>query len=485
MNAITRRQSAERLARADTPGALHVRATPHNLEAEQALLGAILVNNEAHDRVSGFLEAHHFYDPLHHQIYETLSKLIASGKQATPITLRTFFENAEPIDATTTVPVYLGKLAINATTIINARDYARTIHHLYTRRQLIIIGEDVVNRAFDSPVDFSPKEQIEEVETRLFSLAERGSNERADVSLADAMGIAIDDVQAAYSRLDGLAGVSTGIPPLDEKTGGVVASDLVILAGRTSMGKTALAVNIALNLARADISVGFFSLEMAASQLAMRTLAEASGVPSWDLRRGKITEADMRNLLKAAERFSGLPLRIDQSGGLTMAQLASKARRMCRKRGCKVLFVDYLQLIGGSVYRGHNRTQEITEVTTGLKSLAKELGVCVVALAQLSRAVEGRDNKRPQLSDLRESGSIEQDADLVWFVFREEYYLERERPGGADEVAFQKWSDRMSAARGKAEIIIGKQRHGPLDTVPLDFDAASMTFKAPAVGGAS
>jgi replicative DNA helicase len=479
---------------AASPDALPFRAAPHNLEAEQALLGAILVNNEAHDRVSGFLEPHHFYDPLHQQIYETAAKLIATGKQATPITLKTFFENAEPIDATLTVPQYLGRLAANATTIINARDYGRTVYDLAIRRQLIVIGEDVVNKAYDSPVDFPPKEQIEEAETRLFSLAETGKYGQGFLTFSNALTTAIEMAGNAYKRDGHLSGIATHFSGLDGKMGGLQASDLIILAGRPSMGKTALATNIAFNVARARLRslaakpdltpgdpghdgavVGFFSLEMSAEQLATRILSEQAGIPSERIRRGMIDEPEFKRLVEASQEMATMPLFIDQTGGISIAQLASRARKLKRQQGLGLLIVDYLQLMVGMSKRGENRVQEVSEITTGLKALAKELNVPIIALSQLSRAVENREDKRPQLADLRESGSIEQDADIVMFVFREEYYLERLKPTeGTPE--FSEWFAKMNQTSGKAEVIIGKQRHGPIGTVPLQFDGNVTRF---------
>jgi replicative DNA helicase len=489
-----RRKPAETAGTGPSPDALPFRAAPHNLEAEQALLGAILVNNEAHDRVSSFLEAHHFYDPLHQQIFETLSKLIASGKQATPITLRTFFETAEPIDATTTVPVYLGKLAVNATTIINARDYGRTIHDLYTRRQLIIIGEDVVNNAFDSSVDLPPKLQIEEAETRLFSLAETDKYGQGFLAFNNALTTAIEMAGNAYKRDGHLSGIATRFTGLDGKMGGLQSSDLIVLAGRPSMGKTALATNIAFNVARARAQslgqstemppedprhdgavVGFFSLEMSAEQLATRILSEQAGIPSEKIRRGMIDEPEFKRLVEVSQEMAAIPLFIDQTGGLSIAQLSARARKLKRQQGLGLLIVDYLQLMTGTSSKSDNRVQEVSQITTGLKALAKELNIPIIALSQLSRAVENREDKRPQLADLRESGSIEQDADIVMFVFREEYYLERLKPQEGT-IEFQDWMAKMQQVSGRAEVIIGKQRHGPIGTVQLQFDGNVTRF---------
>jgi replicative DNA helicase len=494
MTETARRKPAEAPGGAASPDALPFRAAPHNLEAEQALLGAILVNNEAHDRVSSFLEPHHFYDPLHQQIYETASKLIASGKQATPITLKTFFETAEPIDAGLTVPQYLGRLAANAATIINARDYGRTIHDLATRRGLILIGEDVVNAAYDSPVDFPPKEQIEEAETRLFSLAETDKYGQGFLNFNTALTHAIEMAGNAYKRDGHLSGIATRFVGLDGKMGGLQPSDLIVLAGRPSMGKTALATNIAFNVARARAEsltaksellpddpshdgavVGFFSLEMSSEQLATRILSEQAGIPSEKIRRGMINEDEFRELVTVSQRMASIPLYIDQTGGISIAQLAARARRLKRQHGLGLLVVDYLQLMTGMSKRGDNRVQEVSEITNGLKALAKELNVPIIALSQLSRAVEQRDDKRPQLSDLRESGSIEQDADIVMFVYREEYYLERTKPAEGT-IEFQDWQSKMSIISGKAEVIIGKQRHGPIGTVQLQFDGSVTRF---------
>ena len=470
-------------ARADGP--LDFRQAPHNIDAEQALLGAILVNNEAMDRVSAFLDMSHFYDPLHAQIFEIAGKLIQAGKQATPVTLRTFFETAEPIDDTLTVPQYLGRLAANATTIINSADYGRTIYDLSTRRALIMIGEEMVTTAYDSPVDFPPETQIQEAEGRLYELAESGKYGQGFQTFGHALTDAIQMANAAYQRDGHLSGVSTGLKDLDAKMGGLQASDLIVLAGRPSMGKTALATNIAYNIAKkyetekqADGAlkvinggvVGFFSLEMSAEQLATRILSEQAEISSEKIRRGMITEEEFRRLVAVSQEMARIPLFIDQTGGITIAQLAARARKLKRQHGLGLLVVDYLQLLSGSSRNSNaNRVQEITEITTGLKALAKELGCPIMALSQLSRQVEQREDKRPQLSDLRESGSIEQDADVVMFVYREEYYVERTKPNeGTAE--FAEWQQKMMMATGKAEVIIGKQRHGPVGSVQLSFE---------------
>ncbi|MGB2932149.1 MAG: replicative DNA helicase [Methyloceanibacter sp.] len=466
-----------RPAPAETPT---FRAPPHNLEAEQALLGAILVNNEACDRVSSFLKAEHFFDPLHGRIYDHAAKLIWAGKRATPITLKTFFQAEEPVGELT-VPQYLGRLAANATTIINAEDYGRTIYDLAIRRDLIQIGEDMVNVAFDAPIDAPPAVQIEDTEQKLYELAETGKYGSGFEPFTTALTDAIDMAANAYRRDGGLSGLATGFNDLDQRMGGLQASDLIIVAGRPSMGKTALATNIAYHVARAytrdpesekaldGAVVGFFSLEMSAEQLATRIIAEQSYIPSERIRRGRIEADEFDRIVEASQELQNLPLYIDQTGGITVAQLAARARRLKRQRDVGLIVVDYLQLLSGSSRRAsEGRVQEVSEITTGLKALAKELHVPVLALSQLSRQVENREDKRPQLADLRESGSIEQDADVVLFVFREEYYVERRQPRENTE-EHKQWQTEMELVTGKADVIIGKQRHGPTGTVRLQF----------------
>jgi replicative DNA helicase len=465
------------------------RSPPLNVEAEQALLGAILVNNDAFDRVSDFLKPEHFVEEIHRRIYEIAGSLIRAGKVATPITLKTFL--GEHDLGGVTVQQYLARLAAEATTIINAFDYGRTIHDLAVRRELIQIGEDVVNVAYDAPVDSTPRDQIEEAERRLYAVAEGGRYDGGFQRFSDALKTAVDMAAKAYERDGHLSGLATGLSELDHKLGGLQASDLVIVAGRPGMGKTALATNIAFNIAKAyrgEIRpdgttaaidggrVGFFSLEMSAEQLATRIIAEQSGVPSYKIRRGDITENDFQHVAEAVREMQSIPFYIDQTGGISIAQLTARARRLKRQRGLDLLVVDYLQLLAGSrAARNDNRVQELTEITTGLKALAKELNVPILALSQLSRQVEQRDDKRPQLSDLRESGSIEQDADVVMFVFREEYYLENRKPREGTE-EFPEWQRKMDEMHGKAEVIIGKQRHGPTGTVELQFEASLTRF---------
>jgi replicative DNA helicase len=465
------------------------RTPPANVEAEQALLGAILINNDAYDRVSDFLKPEHFVEEIHRRIYEIAGSLIRSGKLASPITLKTFLGEHD-LGQGLTVQQYLARLALEATTIINAHDYGRSIRDLSVRRELIKIGEDVVNVAFDSPVDASPREQIEDAEKRLYQIAEGDRYGGGFQTFSDALKAAVDMAARAYERDGHLSGVATGMNDLDHKMGGLQASDLIIIAGRPGMGKTAFATNVAFNIAKAwrgEVGangqtltvdggiVGFFSLEMSAEQLATRIIAEQSQVPSYKIRRGDITEEDFHRVSQAMMDMQRIPFYIDQTGGLSIAQLVARARRLKRQRGLDLLVVDYLQLLSGSKSKSDNRVQELTEITTGLKALAKELNVPILGLSQLSRQVESRDDKRPQLSDLRESGSIEQDADVVIFVYREEYYLKNKepRPGSEEHIA---WMSEMERQHGRAEIIIGKQRHGPTGTVELAFEAEFTRF---------
>ncbi len=466
------------------------RTAPHNLEAEQALLGAILINNEAFYRVSDFLEPSHFGEPIHGRIYEITAEIIRAGKTATPVTVKTFLP-AEFRVGDLNGQQYLARLAAEATTILNAGDYGRTIYDLALRRSLILIGEDMVNIAYDAPVDMAPRTQIEDAERRLFELAESGRFEGGFTNFEAALTHAIDMASAAYKRDGHLSGIASGLSDLDRLVGGFQSSDLVIVAGRPGMGKTALATNIAFNIAAAwrgetgangEVKtvnggiVGFFSLEMSAEQLATRIIAEQTMIPSSDIRRGSIHEDQFARIVEVSRQIQRIPLYIDQTGGLSIAQLAARARRLKRQRGLDVLVVDYIQLLqGGSRRGGENRVQEVTEITNNLKALAKELNVPILALSQLSRQVEQREDKRPQLSDLRESGSIEQDADVVMFVFREEYYLKNRKPKEGTEEFF-KWQAEMEAQAGRAEVIVGKQRHGPTGVVELQFEADVTRF---------
>jgi replicative DNA helicase len=466
------------------------RSAPHNIEVEQALLGAILVNNEAFYRVSDFLEPEHFFEPLHQKIYKDIGSLVRAGKAATPITLKTFLP-ADLDIAGLNGSQYLARLATEATTVINAADYGRTIYELALRRALIGIGEVMVNVAYDAPVELGPQAQIEDAERRLYELAETGRYDGGFQRFAQALTTAVENAARAYERDGKLSGIATGLRDLDRMMGGLQPSDLVVLAGRPGMGKSSLATNIGYNIAKAwrgDVRpdghitsvnggiVAMFSLEMSAEQLATRIIAEQSGIPSSRIRRGEIESSDFDRIAETAREMESIPFYIDETGGLSIAQLAARARRLKRQKGLDILIVDYIQLIRGSNGRPNdNRVQEVTEITGALKGLAKELRVPIIALSQLSRKVEERDDKRPQLSDLRESGSIEQDADVVMFIFREGYYLQNREPRPDTEDHF-KWRAEMDAAHGKADIIIGKQRHGPTGTIELQFEADLTRF---------
>jgi replicative DNA helicase len=470
------------------PGDAPLRVVPHNIEAEQALLGAVLMNNEAFDRVSDFLDPSHFYEGIHGEIYDVARTMIRAGKSANPITLKSYIPERDL--GGTSVARYLVQLVTSVTTTINAAEYGRIVYEMAMRRTLITIGDEISQRAFDAPPDDAPRQQIETAERQLYALAESGRYEGGFQSFDKALKTALDMAAAAYRRDGGLSGIATGLRDLDGQMGGLQKSDLIIIAGRPAMGKTSLATNIAYNIARifkprrkedgsieaADGGrVGFFSLEMSAEQLATRIIAEQSSVSSSDIRRGKIQHDEFIRISEAAAEMQRAPLFIDQTGGISIAQLTARARRLKRQHGLDLIVIDYLQLLAGSGRRSDNRVQELTEITTGLKALAKELEVPVIALSQLSRQVENRDDKRPQLSDLRESGSIEQDADVVMFVYREEYYLKGKEPTpGTPE--HMTWQDEMAKVHGRAEVIIGKQRHGPTGTVQLQFDASVTRF---------
>jgi replicative DNA helicase len=468
------------------PGAedIRLREPPHNFEAEQALLGAILVNNAAYQRVAEFLRPEHFADPLHGKLFDSLSRLIERGQVVSAVTLKTYVEQDEDMKAAGGGAAYLARLAAASVHVIDAAAFGRAVHDLYLRRQLIDLGEGVVNGAFGSDVEDTALSQIEGAEKRLYDLASSGQTEGGFKPFRAALTEATVAAEAAYHRAGQLTGVATGLFQLDQLLGGLHRSDLIILAGRPSMGKSSLATNIGFHAARAyreehgedgkpkvadGAVVGFFSLEMSAEQLATRIIAEQAYIPSERIRRGRIESEEFDRIVEVSQELQNLPLFIDQTGGITVAQLAARARRLKRQRDIGLIVVDYLQLLSGSSRRAtEGRVQEVTEITTGLKALAKELHVPVLALSQLSRQVENREDKRPQLADLRESGSIEQDADVVLFVFREEYYVERRQPRENTEEHI-KWQQEMDMVTGKAEVIIGKQRHGPTGTVRLQF----------------
>jgi replicative DNA helicase len=472
-------------------GDLSPRIPPHNYEAEMALLGAILANNLTFDKVNEFLRPDHFADALHGRIYEAAGKLIERGQIANALTLKSLFDQ-DPALLEHGGAQYLARLAASVVTIINAEDYGRAIHDLHLRRQLIDLGEVMVNTAHDHDLDLPATGQIETAEEKLFRLAETGDTENGLRPLTEALTGAINMAEAAVKREGHVTGVTTGLVDLDKKLGGLQPSDLVILAGRPSMGKTALATNIAFNAALAHKlapenggRVAFFSLEMSAEQLATRILAEQTGISSDRIRRGEISrDDDFSRLVIAAQDLQTLPMHIDDTPGLSVPAMRTRARRLKRRQGLGLIVVDYLQLMRSPAgLRSENRVQEVSEITRGLKAIAKELEVPVLALSQLSRAVEQRDDKRPQLADLRESGSIEQDADVVMFIFREQYYHERGEPKQRDDESSEKFAERHSRwlERGErvhnvAEVNIAKQRHGPIGTVELYFDGMVTKF---------
>ncbi|HXP77427.1 MAG TPA: replicative DNA helicase [Stellaceae bacterium] len=480
---------------AETP----YRTPPHNTEAEQALLAAILVNNAAFHRVSEFLLPEHFAEGVHGRIFAAIGKLIERGQIANPVTLKNLFDQDTALQEIGGGE-YLARLARSVVTIINAEDYGRTIYDLYLRRELITLGEDVVNEAFAHDLERDAVNQIEVAEKRLFDLATTGRSERGFQPFEQALITAIELAADAFKRDGRIVGVATGFTELDKLLGGLHPSDLVVLAARPSMGKSALATNIAFHAARNHRTietpdgkkktedgavVAFFSLEMSSEQLATRILSEESGVPSHLIRRGEVKAEDFEKFVQTSHVLANLPLYIDDSPALSIAAVRTRARRLKRQRGLDLVIVDYLQLLHGSGEgtAGESRVQEISEITRGLKALAKELNVPVLALAQLSRAVEQREDKRPLLSDLRESGSIEQDADVVMFIFREEYYLHRSEPVQRPDESLEKFGDRhdrwkelCEKAYGRAEIIVGKQRHGPIDNVTLRFDGDTTKF---------
>lgn len=470
---------------------------PSNTDAEKGLLGAFLISNRAIELVPD-LRAEHFFHPLHGDIFDAISAEIFSGNTVSATTLAPRFRNVK-IDHKTTGAQYLGSLILAATTPASVREYAQTVIDLAQRRALIVVAEDLSARAFDDTDATSPAQLIEDAEKALFRVATRGTSGR-ETSLKDAAQSAVEAIAKAH-RLGGrIDGIQTGFYDLDDKLGGLGNGNLIILAGRPSMGKTALATNIATNVARGlpwtnpatgkveparPTHVHFFSQEMTASELALRQIADLSGVSSHELRRGNVDENQFRDAVEAAKRLGEMPMTIDETGGITISSLSTKARREKRRNGTGLIVIDYLQLMQGSGTKGSNRVQDVTEITTGLKALAKELNVPVIALSQLSRNVESREDKRPQLSDLRESGSIEQDADVVLFVYRDEYYIERAQPPDGSP-GHAEWRARLTAAKGLAEVIAAKQRHGPLGAVQMHFDGARTRFSdlAKHVGGA-
>ncbi len=476
---------------------LSQRLPPSNVQAEQALLGALLANNKAYERVSEFLAPEHFADPIHGRIYQAIARRIEQGQLADAVTLKAEFEHSgvlEEVGGT----AYLAQLLTAMVGIINAGEYGRAIHDAWLRRQLIDLGETVVNRAFGADAELTGKEQVEAAEQALFDLATRGGSDGGFISFERALTEAIQSAERAFHRSGGVSGLSTGLRDLDLKTGGLHPSDLMILAGRPGMGKTALATKIGFGAARALVeearrkggdavpqgSVAIFSLEMSAEQLATRLLAEEARISGDRIRRGEIGQKDFDRFVQVSREIASLPLQIDDTPAITLSALRTRCRRLKRTRGLSLVIVDYLQLMRPAAgTRPENRVLEISQITQGLKAIAKELAVPVLALSQLSRAVESREDKRPQLSDLRESGTIEQDADMVMFVYRDDYYLQQRMPKQIafdnDEkfhAAMEKWTADMDAVHNKAELFIAKQRHGPTGSIQLFFEAEFTRF---------
>jgi len=468
------------------------RTLPHNLEAEQGLIGMLLIDNRNLEKVSDFLRGEHFSHPTHQKIYDTIVKMVDRGLEAKATTLKDYFEKDEGLQSVGGTQ-YLVELATEVPLLNDIKDYGQTVYDRYLRREIIRLNQDVATMAYNYTVEEDANAIITTAESRLFKLAETGQTQGGFVTLRDSVKVAIEIAEQAYKSDSHVTGVTTGLADLDQKLGGLHNSDLLILAARPSMGKTSLAVNIAFNAAKAYAEsggkqggiVGFFSLEMSADQLATRILAEQSNISGDTIRKGDIKEADFINFVQAAQKLSSTPLYIDDTPALTIGALRTRARRLKRQHGLNLLIVDYLQLLQGSGTRQSegNRVLEISEITRGLKAIAKELQIPVIALSQLSRAVEQREDKRPMLSDLRESGSIEQDADIVMFIYRQEYYLSREVPekkiSEKDEnfnERYEAWSNLLQECANTAEVIVAKQRHGPIGTVKLYFDANVTRF---------
>ena len=454
---------------------------PSNLEAEQALLGSILVNNDIIDEVSTIINPNSFYDPAHTKIYEVIETLNNKGMIANPITLKNYFEKDNMLDDVGGTE-YLVKLTRFSSSTKQAIDYSKVIHEMYLRRELILISDQLSSETLNTK-EQSAENIIESTEKSLFDLAERGSFTQSFLKFNQALDQTIEMATLAMKNDKGIVGVPTGLTDLDEKLGGLHKSDLIIIAGRPSMGKTALATNIAYHAAQTLMgrqeksSVAFFSLEMSSEQLSTRILSEQAKIKSDDIRRGKVTEEEINRYIETSRNIYNLPLFIDETPAITIATLSNRARRIKRLFGLNLIVVDYIQLMRANASnRNDSRVQEISEITQGLKALAKELSVPVLALSQLSRSVEQRDDKQPQLSDLRESGSIEQDADVVMFVYREAYYLERKQPK-LGSIEHAEWQSKMNDVNGLADIILGKQRHGPTGTVKVEFEGIYTKFK--------
>ena len=452
---------------------------PNNIEAEQAVIGSILVSNDIFDEISTIISNINFYDPMHQKIYEAIESLVYKGMLANPITLKNYFED-EKDDLN--VPEYLVKITKFSTSVRQAVEYSKIIYDMFVRRELIKISEQTIDSAKLNELDTNGQTIIENSERLLFDLAEKGSFNSSLVKFDEAMKQTIEMASAAYKNEEGIVGVPTGLRDLDDKLGGLHQSDLIIIAGRPSMGKTSLATNIAFNAAQKlqdsgkKSSIAFFSLEMSSEQLSTRIISEQARISSNDIRRGRISDEQFDKFLETSKNIAELPLYIDETPAISIAAMSNRARRIKRLFGLDMIVVDYIQLMRGTTFNKDGRVQEISQITQGLKAIAKELAVPVVALSQLSRQVEQRDDHKPQLADLRESGSIEQDADVVMFVYREGYYLQRKEPREAT-VEHAEWQAKMNEVAHLAQIIIGKQRHGPIGNVTLEFEERFTKFK--------
>lgn len=465
---------------------------PHNLEAEQGLIGALLLDNRVLERISDLIKPVHFYAGAHGRIYEAIQTIVERGQAATPVTLKGYFEKDQELDSVGGAE-YLADLASTVMSLTNTESYAQTIYDLYLRRELIGVGSDIIEDAHAFNIDQETTDTIEKAEAQLFKLAESGESKGGFVTLRDSVVTAIEIAEKAYNTQGQVTGATTGLVDMDKKLGGLHPSDLLILAARPSMGKTALAVNVAFNAAKAFAESGgkegavtaFFSLEMSHDQLTTRILADQASISGDAIRKGNLNQDQFRDFAQAAHALSQIPLYIDDTPALSISAVRTRSRRLKRQHGLGLIVVDYLQLLRGtgSKQSESNRVQEVSEITRGLKALAKELEVPVLALSQLSRTVESRDDKRPMLSDLRESGSIEQDADAVMFIYREEYYLSREEPSQKTSESVEKfneryetWSRRLQDMANIAEVIVAKQRHGPIGPVRLQFDSNYTRF---------
>ena len=452
---------------------------PNNIEAEQAVIGSILVSNDIFDEINTIISSINFYDPMHQKIFEAVESLIYKGMLANPITLKNYFED-EKDDLN--VPEYLVKITKFSTSVRQAIEYSKIIYDMFVRRELIKISEQTIDSAKINDLDTNGQSIIESSERLLFDLAEKGSFNSSLVKFDEAMKQTIEMASAAYKNEEGIVGVPTGLRDLDDKLGGLHQSDLIIIAGRPSMGKTSLATNIAFNAAQKlqesgkKSTIAFFSLEMSSEQLSTRIISEQARISSDSIRKGRITDDQFDKFLETSKNIADLPLYIDETPAISVAALSNRARRIKRLFGLDMIIVDYIQLMRGTTFNKDGRVQEISQITQGLKAIAKELSLPVVALSQLSRQVEQRDDNKPQLSDLRESGSIEQDADVVMFVYREAYYLSRKQPREAT-VEHAEWQAKMNEVAHLAQIIIGKQRHGPIGNVTLEFEERFTKFK--------